>query len=57
MKKTKKIAIITARLIETPQAYENKTNSDIEKEITENIPTIPYVAEIEKVTVLEYPPT
>jgi hypothetical protein len=57
VKKTKKIAIITARLIETPQAYENKTNSDIEKEITENIPTIPYVAEIEKVTVLEYPPT
>jgi len=49
----KKLAIIIARLVPTPEAYEGKTNRDVEKEILEETPAIPYVARIEKVTVLE----
>jgi hypothetical protein len=47
----KKKAIITVRLIPTPEAYEGKTNRDIEREILEEAPIIPYAASIEKVTV------
>jgi len=54
MKKPKKVAIICARLIEDPEAYQNKTNQDIEKEILHGIGIIPYVAQIEKVTVLDF---
>jgi hypothetical protein len=36
------------------EAYEGKTNSDIGKEILENIGSIPCVAKIEKVTVLDF---
>jgi len=50
----KKIAFITAWLVENPEAYKDKKNSDIEKEILEEISLIPYVARIEKVTVLDY---
>lgn len=50
----KKVALITAILIEDPEPYEGKTNADIEKEILEEIGPIPYVAKIEKVTVLDF---
>jgi len=49
----KKIAFITAWLVDDPEAYKDKTNADIEKEILEEIGLIPYVARIEKVTVLD----
>jgi len=49
----KKLAVILAQLVPTPEAYEGKTNADIEKEILEEMPAIPYVARIEKVTVLD----
>ena len=47
----KKRAIIIVRLVPTPEAYEGKTNRDIEREILEEAPIIPYAASIEKVTV------
>jgi len=49
----KKLVIITAWLVETPEAYKGKANQDVEKEILEKAPTIPYVARIERVTVLD----
>jgi len=49
----KKIALIAARLVEDPEAYRGKSNTDIEKEIMEETLTIPYVARIEKVTVID----
>lgn len=49
----KKLVIITAWLVETPEAYEGKTNQDVEEEILEKAPAIPYVARIERVTVLD----
>jgi len=49
----KKMVFITAWLVEDPDAYIGKTNIDIEKEISKEIGPIPYVAQIEKVTVLE----
>lgn len=49
----KKVMFIVARLVEDPSAYEGKTNRDVEKEILEEVPVIPYVAKIEKVTVLD----
>jgi hypothetical protein len=51
----KKIVFIYARLVEDHEAYEGKTNADIEKEILEETGSIPYVARIEKVTVLDSP--
>jgi hypothetical protein len=44
---------IVAHLVSDPEAYKGKTNRDIEKEILEEAPIIPYVAKIEKVTVLD----
>jgi hypothetical protein len=52
----KKIVFITAWLVNDPEAYKDKVNTDIEKEIIDEIGIIPYVARIEKVTVLDYPP-
>lgn len=49
----KKLAFIVAWLVEDREAYEGKTNADIEKEILEEAPTIPYVARIERITVLD----
>lgn len=49
----KKIMVIVARLVETPEAYEGKSNADVEKEILAEKPVIPYVAKIEKVVVLD----
>jgi hypothetical protein len=54
MKKVSKVVFIFARLVSDPEAYEGKTNKEIEKEILQEIGPIPYVAEIEKVTVLDY---
>jgi hypothetical protein len=51
----KKIALITVWLVDDPEAYKGKTNSDIAKEIVEDMGPIPYVARIEKVTVLDFP--
>ena len=51
----KKIALITVWLVDDPEAYEGKTNSDVEKEILEDIGSIPYAARIEKITVLDCP--
>lgn len=51
----KKIVFIVAWLVDTPEAYEGKNNQDIEGEILKEAPAIPYVARIEKVTVLECP--
>jgi hypothetical protein len=55
MNKIKKIVFIYALLIENSEAYKGKTNADIEKEILKDIGPIPYVARIEKVTVLDFP--
>lgn len=49
----KKMAFITALLIEGSEAYKDKTNADIEKEILKGIGLIPYVARIVKVTVVD----
>lgn len=49
----KKIAVIIARLVPTPEAYQGKSNRDVEEEILKEAPAIPYVARIEKVTVLD----
>jgi hypothetical protein len=49
----KKLALIMVWLVENPEAYEGKTNADIEKEILEETESIPYAAEIAKVTVLD----
>lgn len=54
MNKVSKVVFIFARLINDPEAYEGKTNEDIEREILEEIGPIPYVARIEKVTVLDW---
>lgn len=51
----KRIVLITAWLVDDTEAYGDKTNTDIEKEITEEIDIIPYVERIEKVTVLDCP--
>jgi hypothetical protein len=53
--KMKKVVFIYARLVEDTEAYQGKTNADIEKEILEEIGPIPYVTLIEKVTVLDCP--
>ena len=50
---SKKVVFIFAHLIEDPEAYKDKTNTDIEKEILKEINPIPYVKRIEKVTVLD----
>ena len=52
----KKVMFIVARLVEDPSAYEGKTNENVEKEVLDEMPVIPYVAKIEKVTVLDAPP-
>lgn len=51
----RKLAIVVAWLVPNEEAYEGKTNEDVEKEILEEAPAIPYVARIEKVTVLDAP--
>jgi len=49
----KKMMFITAWLVEDPEAYKNKTNTDIEREIQKKIGLIPYVERIVKVTVMD----
>jgi hypothetical protein len=47
------MAFIVCRLVPTPKAYEGECNADVAKEILSEAPLIPYVAKIEKVTVLD----
>lgn len=49
----KKVMFIVAHLVPDPEAYEGKSNADVEKKIRKELPVIPYVARIEKVTVLD----
>jgi len=49
----KKVAFIVCWLAPDSEAYEGRTNADVEKKILEEMPTIPYVARVEKVTVLD----
>ena len=48
-----KVVFIFARLLDEPEAYANKRNADIEEEILKEIGSFPYLAKIEKVTVLD----
>ena len=50
-----KIVFITAWLVDDPEAYKDKTDAEIEKEIMDEIGPIPYVARLEKATVLNCP--
>lgn len=50
-----KRVILIARLVPTPEAYEGKTNENIAKEIQAEKPAIPYVAEIERISVFNSP--
>jgi hypothetical protein len=47
--RVEKRTIIVCRLVPTHEAYEGKSNADVEKEILSEMPVIPYVARIEKV--------
>jgi len=49
----KKLAVVVAWLVDDPQAYKGKTNTHIENKILKEATTIPHVATIEKVTVLD----
>lgn len=51
----KKLAIILAWLVETPEAYEGKTNADVEKEILKETLGVPYVKIIERIVVADVP--
>jgi len=46
-----KRGIILVKLVPEVSAYEGKSNADIEKEILDEKPAIPYVAEIERICV------
>lgn len=49
----KKVVFIVAFLTEDPEAYEDVTNADVEKGLMEDARLLPYVAKVEKVTVLD----
>ena len=49
--KMEKRAIIVARLVPKPEAYEGKSNKAIAEEIKDAGPALPYVAEIERISV------
>jgi hypothetical protein len=46
-----KRAIIVCRLVPTPEAYEDKSNADVAKEIQEETLAIPYVVRVEEIKV------
>jgi hypothetical protein len=50
-----KYAVMVGRLVPTPEAYQGKTNEDVEREILAEEPVIPYVVRMEKVTVFDCP--
>jgi hypothetical protein len=50
-----KRAVIIVRLVPTPEAYEGKTNRDVEKEILAEKPQILYGAEVERIVVFNSP--
>jgi len=43
----KKLAVIVAWLVPTKMVYEGKTNADVEREILEDEPSIPYVMRVD----------
>jgi hypothetical protein len=49
----KKCAVLLARLVLTPEAFEARSNADVEREVLDKKPAFPYVARIEKVVVLD----
>jgi len=51
--KVEKRTIIVCRLVSTPEAYEGKTNRDVEKDIVDEMPIVPYATRIDKVLVLD----
>jgi hypothetical protein len=51
----KKIVFITAYLVEAPEAHADKSNTTLEEEISAEMHRIPYIANVEKVTVLDCP--
>jgi hypothetical protein len=55
IKTQNKMVFITAWLVNDPEAYKDKTDAEIEKEIMDEIGPIPYVARLEKATVLNCP--
>ncbi len=52
----RKLAFIVAWLVPESAAYEGRSNADIEREILEDEPAIPYVMRGEKVTILDVDP-
>lgn len=55
IKTQNKMVFITAWLVNDPDAYKDKTDAEIEREIMDEIGPIPYVARLEKATVLNCP--
>lgn len=53
MRYIRKIVFIVAWLEEDPEAYRGVTNADVEKGLMEEARGLPYVARVEKVTVLD----
>ena len=53
MSRVRKLVFIVAWLVEDAEAYEGKTDADVEKEIREGAHFIPYVIRVEKVAVLD----
>ena len=49
----KKIVFIVAFLTENPEAYRGVTNADVENGLREEVRGLPYVATVEKVTILD----
>ena len=49
----RKMVFIVAWLVEDPEAYRGVTDADVERKIREGATSIPYVARVEKVTVLD----
>ena len=47
------MVFIVAWLVEDPEAYEGVTNADVEKGLMEKVQGLPYVAKVEKGTVLD----
>ena len=53
MSDLRKIVFIVAWLTDDPEAYEGVTNADVEASLREEAWGLPYVAKVEKVTILD----
>ena len=49
----KKLVFVVVWLVEDPEAYRGVTNADVERGLMEEAQGLPYVARVEKVTVLD----